>query len=241
MATSASGSVWSGDPNDRTASSCLGFAGQGTGTPTQICVTFNWSFSWADTSNCVLTLSDLHFAQYTPGLLNSHYAWYLAVLDATGAQTMPPSVPSNAIQSWSWEYSFGGTGSTRESFSYFPGGTYSVNLGALEDLTFDDAGNIKIWIGGCSTYEVTSPVYPTSIAIELVADGDKPIEELLRYFPCAIRSGSSWLSCNRSGGKVQERVSGSWVDRDNAYKGSDNTVFIKSGNSWVKSALVGEE
>lgn len=60
------------------------------------------------------------------------------------------------------------------------------------------------------------------------------------YFPWAVR-GASWLSCNRSGGLVQRRGEGSWVDRRNSMLTDDPRTVEHWSGGWVKSLLIGDD
>ena len=112
----------------------------------------------------------------------------------------------------------------------FGGGSAWTRIGNVSEM------DGTFWIGGTATYSVTNPVYPDPTPIQ-IADW----EELINYFPCAVRSGSDWLSCNRTGGNVQRRESGMWVDKRNTQNGdpATNTVFARQGGVWVAQQEVG--
>lgn len=52
------------------------------------------------------------------------------------------------------------------------------------------------------------------------------------YFPFAIKHSSGWESCNREGGSVQMRESGSWTDKKNTAGDETGTVYYRNGSSW---------
>ena len=109
-------------------------------------------------------------------------------------------------------------------------GTSWTRIGNVSEM----AGTF--WIGGTATYSVTNPVYPDPTPIQIT-----DWEELINYFPCAVRSGSDWLSCNRTGGNVQRREAGVWVDKKNTENGdpNTNTVYTRRDGVWVVQQEVG--
>lgn len=66
------------------------------------------------------------------------------------------------------------------------------------------------------------------------------MEELLPYYPGAIRKSGKWMSANRSGGSLKIRKSGSWRDVKNYEDGSSVQGFIRKSGSWTKAAKIGE-
>lgn len=112
----------------------------------------------------------------------------------------------------------------------FGGGSAWTRIGNVSEM------DGTFWIGGTATYSVTNPVYPDPTPIQIT-----DWEELINYFPCAVRSGSDWLSCNRTGGNVQRREAGVWVDKKNTENGDPNTnaVFARQGGVWVAQQEVG--
>lgn len=243
MATSASGHITSGNAYDNDVRSCCGFAGSGNPEMVHAAylqVDFDWKLTWDDPTNMVLTLSNLRFRQLSPGLLDSEYHWWFGIQKKS--ETLGRHPTSNTIWSVDLYKSLGGEGSKRVAFDYTAPQSYTVNIGSAWDWGFNDGGDMVVYFGGCSSYEVTvDPVYPANVYTALKSD--PPIYTLLEYFPCAIRVSGVWESCNRKGGTFQEKRGGAWVDRKNVEKGDgavDDTVFIKKSGLWVKSAKIGE-
>lgn len=113
-------------------------------------------------------------------------------------------------------------------------------IGHLEDFHWvEGTTDGYCYLAGTAYYDViTGYNYPSAVQIIL-----PDFKRFYDYFPGAIRSGSSWKSCNRSGGNFQIKQGGSWRDCKNQFGGasSSDTTFIKSSGSWVKSAKTGSE
>lgn len=112
----------------------------------------------------------------------------------------------------------------------FGGGSAWTRIGNVNEMSG------TFWVGGTATYAVDNPIYPDPVPIQIT-----DWEELINYFPCAVKSGADWLSCNRTGGNVQRRESGMWVDKRNTQNGdpATNTVFARQGGVWVAQQEVG--
>lgn len=98
------------------------------------------------------------------------------------------------------------------------------NFGQL--ASFEGEGNnAYIYLSGIGTYAVTDPIYPTPVRItipnirRIIAD----------YYPLALKSGDSWVSCNRSGGFVKY-VSGADL-KNNLYVPANSTMYTVGGTT----------
>lgn len=96
------------------------------------------------------------------------------------------------------------------------------NFGPL--ASFEGEGNTAyIYLSGIGTYAVTDPIYPTPARIaipnirRIIAD----------YYPCALKSGDAWLSCNRGGGFMQY-VSGADL-KNNQFVPGNSKVYTVGG------------
>lgn len=118
-----------------------------------------------------------------------------------------------------------------------PAGSGYIYAGKLDQ--FHGTGTGKdgyLYLGGTGSYEVDDPIYPDPVRITVPG-----IMQYLDYFPWARRSGSSWASCNRSGGYMQS-YRGGWTDRKNVAVGSGtNTVFRFDGANWVICPEIGDK
>lgn len=116
----------------------------------------------------------------------------------------------------------------------------STNLSRDFPLTGEPDVNMLI----CQSYtryrENTDPAYAV---VTTAGDFNVTFTDLFPdYFPFALKSGSTWKSCNRQGGSVQTRSSGTWKDKKNRAKSADDShSFIKSGSSWNIAPKVGAE
>lgn len=239
----ASGHVTSGNAYNNKEISCCGFAASGNTEDLKLQaaylqVDFDWALNWDEPTNMILTISSLRFRQTDPGLINSEYHWWFGV--QRDSETLGRTPTSNTI--WNVDlYKYIGAGTSREPFDYTSPDTYAFSIGSAWDWGFNDGGDMLLYFGGCSSYEVTvEPIYPVNVQIAL--KNDTPIYTLLEYFPCSVRSGTQWLSCNRTGGSFQKKAAGVWIDRKNVEKGDgtqDDTVFIRTGGSWVKAPKIG--
>ena len=93
-----------------------------------------------------------------------------------------------------------------------------------------------MWIGGTGTYEAVNPNYPSPVWIKVPG-----FIEFLDYFPFAIRKSGTMQSCNRNGGSVKIRKSGSWRDVKNVAVGdsSKNKAFVRKSNQWKVAPKIG--
>lgn len=103
-----------------------------------------------------------------------------------------------------------------------------------------DGSTLWLYFAGGITFgqTVDTPVSIDAVRIEF---SEQEIPKLFDYVPCAVKSGASWLSCNRSGGRLQLKRNGSWNDLKNSYGDGASSVFIRKDGSWVKSAKTGAE
>ena len=96
----------------------------------------------------------------------------------------------------------------------------------------------------CQSYtrwrENTDPAYAH---VDTAGDFNITFHDLFPdYFPFALKSGSSWKSCNRQGGSYQARESATWVDKKNDKNNvAGSKVFIKASSSWNLAPKVGQE
>lgn len=67
------------------------------------------------------------------------------------------------------------------------------------------------------------------------------MEELLPYYPGAIKKSGKWMSANRTGGSLKIRKSNSWRDVKNYSDGSSVQGFIKKSGAWTTAAKIGEQ
>ena len=120
------------------------------------------------------------------------------------------------------------------SHSFPTDGSRGAYIGKLDNFQWESetSGTGYVWIGGSAIYDdnaITDPIWvaPQRIAIP-------GLRELLEYYPWARRIGGGWNSCNRSGGSLKIRKSGSWQDRKNRESSdlSKSTVFVRKSNSW---------
>lgn len=238
MATSTGAHVTSGNAWNKQQPSCLGFAGKGSGHATMIQVDFDWWLDWSDLDHIKLTLSDWHFQCYQDGgLISGTYPFYINV-DLSGPKTMPLNVVYSGLWTHTWSVTVGdGDKTKRWNLDYHPGGSYTIDLGSIDNQNFNN-GDMVVWIGGCSyNYEVDDPVYPSSIPIYLHAEPD--LDEQIDYFPWAIRSNDTWRSLNRAGGRLSIYDGSQWRDIKNAAKGTKANGLSYNGTSWAKSPLIG--
>lgn len=103
-----------------------------------------------------------------------------------------------------------------------------------------DGETLYLYFAGGITFSqaVTSSITINAVRIPFTG---QEVPQLFDYVPCAVRSGASWLSCNREGGKLQLKVGGGWRDCKNSYGDGESDVLIRKGGSWVKAEKVGEE
>lgn len=238
---STTGSISKGSKDDRDQPSFIGFAGDGSSVATAryIKCTFNWKFTLNDDGSCVLDMYDFHYESY---LLNSSYTWYISLLDASGSQTMGTSAPDNAIVTMYDEYDFGGNGSDRVNFDYRSSKHLTWRCPDIKPY-LNDNYELILYVGGCSTYSVTDPVYPVSIALNF--QGNPPIVTLFDYYPWErySESGSS------GGGSVDVEQGGSgdgsieikpkagspgWVSLNRNGSDTDSSGLHRIDGSWVR-------
>lgn len=103
-----------------------------------------------------------------------------------------------------------------------------------------DGETLYLYFAGGVTFSqaVTSAITVNSVKIAFTG---QEIPQLFDYVPCAVRSGSDWLSCNREGGKLQLKSGGSWGDLTNSYGDGESHVFIRKDGGWVNSEKIGSE
>lgn len=114
----------------------------------------------------------------------------------------------------------------------------NIDLGPLDDWGASIQGDDGyMWLSGTGTYHVDDPIYPDPY--KLTVPG---FIQLFDYYPCAVRKGGAWKSCNRSGGGFFIRKGGAWRDVKNSRQSdADSQFFERSGTSWSRTPLVGSE
>lgn len=95
-------------------------------------------------------------------------------------------------------------------------------------------GTVYLCIPICYNGTPDAPITLRSVSFTV------SMEELLPYYPGAIRKSGKWMSANRSGGSLKIRKSGSWRDVKNYEDGSSVQGFIRKSGSWTKAAKIGE-
>lgn len=110
--------------------------------------------------------------------------------------------------------------------------------GKLTEFEASDTGDDGfIYLGGTGTYSVNDPIYPNPVKIKVPG-----FMRYLDYYPWAIRKSSKWMSCNRSGGSLTIRKSGSWRDVKNVEIGEgSNDAYYRSGTNWKVAPKIGAE
>lgn len=69
-----------------------------------------------------------------------------------------------------------------------------------------------------------------------------PVVVTVDYRPGEVLTGGSWKSTNRSGGKCQLLLAGSWVTMTTSDAGSTgNPPSIRNNNTWKNQALIGDQ
>lgn len=117
-----------------------------------------------------------------------------------------------------------------------PGSGYTY-VGKMQDFGASAQGHDGIlYIGGTGDYEMTNPTYPNPVPITIPG-----FMEFLDYFPFAIRKSGTMQSCNRDGGSVKIRESGSWRDVKNVAVGdsSKNKAFVRKADQWAVAPKIG--
>lgn len=217
---------------------CCGFAAQGSTRvhPIDVNVSCDWTLDWNNLDNLVLTLSNLVFTGVEP-INQNYYDWYLSCVSGEFVMNESGPVGGTTYATSSWYHVKHGSGNPsngRADFSY-NAGTIVWDIGPLERFSFDDDGNLDIWIGGCSTYSVTEPVYPESAKITLKSD--TPIKRLMEWYPWQRMISGEWLSLNRDVGSLTSMKNGSWKDIKNS--DMDRAEGFVYNNGWKKSPKSG--
>jgi len=245
--------VNTGKYGDKEARSCFGLAGLnygGGGIPVHAayCETaFNINLAIDANLHVWAALSGGYIRQVD--ILNNVYTCHIGC--SPNSFTPTKDSVGTRLKSWTTDT----TGSSPEGTvrvpwrQDFPAVAVPTDDSQLKGLGYVDLGHISrfhwvegtqdgyLYVGGTTTYEVTDPIYPQAYRITLPG-----FKRFYDYYPCAVREGASWKSCNRQGGNVQIRKTGKWAACKNFF-GDPNpadTVFIRKGWSFAKSALTGE-
>lgn len=165
---------------------------------------------------------------YTFGCRSQSWSW-------SGGSSRPPGYI--AIQDGSVDVSADGTPGGRGQFQININKS-NIDMGSLESWGASITGNDGvIWFSGTGTYEVQDPTWPVPVAITVPG-----FIKLFDYFPFAVRKGSAWKSCNRTGGGSYVMKSGSWRELKNSREGGSRAdATFRSGGSWKTTPLTGEE
>lgn len=135
----------------------------------------------------------------------------------------------STLGDFAWNFTCGDPSETE------PAGTGYVLVGTLNQFHGSDTGTDGyLYLGGTGNYDVDDPVYPTPVRI-----GVPGFKAFLDYFPWASYSGSTWQSCNRTGGFVQSYSNNAWTNQKNSTDGT-GTVYYYDGSNWVICPLIGE-
>lgn len=243
---------------------CCGFAASGTSSdlyPHDVNVSCNWTLDWSNLDSMILTLDNLVFT--SSNLKNNYYDWYFGVV--SGSSLMEKNGPRDADMITRMDVNGaicgdGNPASGRSDFVYNAGSVvwnigslyrYDSNGEKLKDedgnyllrYEFDSNGNLVIWLGGCSTYNVDKPVYPYSKPISFYAN--PPLrDQILKYFPWERRISNVWYSLNREGSTSTSaglfRIrNGAWSPVTNIETGNDDHGF-RYNNGWQKSPKSGQ-
>ena len=117
-----------------------------------------------------------------------------------------------------------------------PGDGY-IYVGKMQDFGASAQGKDGVlYVGGTGDYSMNKPTYPSPVSIVIPG-----FMEFLDYFPFAIRKSGTMQSCNRNGGSVKIRKSGSWRDVKNVAVGdsSKNKAFVRKSNQWAVAPKIG--
>lgn len=117
-----------------------------------------------------------------------------------------------------------------------PGSGY-IYVGKMQDFGASAQGKDGVlFVGGTGDYEMSNPVYADPLPITIPG-----FMEFLDYFPFALRKSGVMQSCNRNGGSVKIRKSGSWRDVKNVAVGdsSKNKAFVRKSGQWSVVPKIG--
>lgn len=107
-------------------------------------------------------------------------------------------------------------------------------IGQLSEFGASSSGeNGVVYIGGTGTYQVTNPVYPVPVQVEV--PGFVTPAVVTDYYPFAIRKSGAMASANRTGGCTRIRKSGEWRDVKNNDSGAKVQGCIRQGGAWAKA------
>lgn len=229
------GHIVSGVFGDYTQESCLGFAGSGTSSATAkyIEFSFDWQIDIDTKGEMTFQMSNMHCRQQE--IYNNYYDFWLGIFADRHVLGQHP--PAECIYSEEPPFSVDNTGGLPQGTQHIlldsdvtPGTFGPVNLGKATDWSYNEADeSVTIWIGGCTRYDQTDPIYPVSIPITL-KNGDNQgggtpdpgPSGCCWYYPWAIFKGA-WKSHNRSGGALKIKKS-SWSDCMNRYEHHDEDI-----------------
>lgn len=137
-------------------------------------------------------------------------------------------------RSFVWNFSCGNPASDNASGA---GAGYKY-VGTLDQFHgSDESQDGYLYLSGTGSYHVDDPIYPDPVRITVPG-----FLRYLDYYPFAVAHGSTWASCNRSGGFTQQYAGGSWQDRKNVAAGSgDNHAWYWNGSGWAVCPEIGEK
>ena len=164
---------------------------------------------------------------------NFGFAWDKSHLVTTGANVKGKFEANIDASSGTFRWDMSCGEPNRDS----PAGNNYVYVGRMQDFAAGVQGqNGGMWIGGTGTYEAVNPMYPSPVWIMVPG-----FIEFLDYFPFAIRKSGTMQSCNRNGGSVKIRKSGSWRNVKNVAAGdsSKNKAFVRKSNQWKVAPKIG--
>lgn len=116
-------------------------------------------------------------------------------------------------------------------------------IGKLNNFVWESetSGTGYVWIGGLAIYTDSAITNPIFIRGERIAVPG--LRALLDYYPWSLKKGSTWRSCNRSGGSLKIRKGSTWRDCKNT-ESTDQTkskCFTRHNSAWVRSPKTGTE
>lgn len=142
-----------------------------------------------------------------------------------------PAWSASGTPGWyRWFFSCGDPGQSS------PGNGY-IYVGRMQEFGANAQGHDGVlYIGGTGDYAMANPIYPSPLPITIPG-----FMEFLDYFPFAIRKSGTMQSCNREGGSVKIRKSGSWRDVKNVAVGdsSKNKAFVRKSDQWKVAPKIG--
>lgn len=131
---------------------------------------------------------------------------------------------------------------SKDALNAYMGSLGYINIGPLTNFHWESetSGVGYVYVAGTILWEstITDPILITGQQVAVPG-----LRELLDYYPWAILKSNkaSWESCNRSGGSLKIRKSGTWRDCKNrqSSNASDSTVFHRVSGSWTRCDKIG--